>query len=409
MLRAAVLDERVRFGFACVVAFSWYVAGILGEAGQNAAPAVVIGVPAALVVIWWRVRPTRALVLSAVALLLVPIIAMSSGRSALILASTGWFAVLGASASFDRRLRWAGAGLAAADVLVVLVATFGYGSEFLFVFAAFSMAVAVGLGWLWRQSRVSTALRERLEVTTARSEAAERDILLELERNRIAREVHDVVAHSLAVVIAQADGARFAAEARPESVAPALEAISDTARRALGEVRTMLHDLRTSGEGAVIPGPDDLAGLVEGIRALDVHVEDATFGEPGRLDERSGLALYRIAQEALTNAMRHGDRSEPVGFELDWGAREVVLVVTNAVPMDAVPASERAGHGVTGMLERAADADGDCSAGIGSNGRYRVRVALPVVRGTGSEPAPDATTRTDSLAELFAPLTVHRA
>jgi signal transduction histidine kinase len=215
--------------------------------------------------------------------------------------------------------------------------------------------------------------------------------------------VHDVVAHSLAVVIAQADGARFAAETKPASVAPALEAISDTARRALGEVRTMLHDLRASGTAGVVPGPEDLDGLVAGIRALGVPVDRAEFGEPHALDQRTGLALYRVAQEALTNAMRHGDRGEPVGFELDWGDREVVLVVTNAVPQEAVPSSERTGHGVTGMRERAADVGGDCSAGVGSNGRFRVRVALPVA--PEREPAPEAPpTAADPFTALLASL-----
>jgi signal transduction histidine kinase len=101
--------------------------------------------------------------------------------------------------------------------------------------------------------------------------------------------------------------------------------------------------------------------------------------------------------------MRHGDRAHAVGFELDWGDREVVLVVTNAVPEEAVPATERSGHGITGMRERAADAGGDCSAGVGSNGRFRVRVALPV-EAPAPLAAPPEPERTNPLADLFAPL-----
>ena len=104
--------------------------------------------------------------------------------------------------------------------------------------------------------------------------------------------------------------------------------------------------------------------------------------------------------------MRHGDRAEPVRFELDWGEREVVLVVSNAVPAEAIPASERAGHGVTGMRERAADAGGDCSAGTGSNGRFRVRVALPIPPEPVPEPEPAVT---NPLAALFGPLMEPRA
>ena len=387
-LRAVLVDPRFRLGGAIAVAFLWYVFAVSAEAGRDAAPTAIAGIPGVLVLVWWRRRPWVALALAVAALLLVLWSAANgtpvNGGGVLVL-MTAWFAVLGAALSQDQRLPWAALGLVVLDAFLAL-ANNGVAS---FVIVALAGAMALGAGWGWRQLRRSTVLEGRLSETAERSRAAERDVLLELERNRIAREVHDVVAHSLAVVIAQADGARFAAETKPASVAPALEAISDTARRALGEVRTMLHDLRSSGEAGVVPGPEDLAGLVAGIRALDVEVDEVTFGDARPLDERTGLALYRIAQEALTNAMRHGDRVEPVGFELDWGEREVVLVVTNAVPPEAVPATERAGHGVPGMRERAADADGDCSAGTGSNGRFRVRVALPIPRPVPAEPERD--------------------
>lgn len=396
-LRPALLDPRLRLGAAILVAFCWYTFAVSAEAGRDAVPTALAGIPGVLVLLWWRTRPWIALGLATVSLVLT-LFAVGNGTpvsaGGLLVLMTAWFAVLGAALSRDPRLPWAALGLVAVDAFLSLASN-GVPS---FVIVALFSALAFGLGWGWRQLERTQGLQTRLTETTERGAVAERDVLLELERNRIAREVHDVVAHSLAVVIAQADGARFAAETKPASVAPALEAISDTARRALGEVRTMLHDLRASGAAGVVPGPEDLVGLVAGIRALGVDVEEATFGEARPLDERSGLALYRIAQEALTNAMRHGDRSEPVGFELDWGDREVVLVVSNAVPAEAVPATERAGHGVTGMRERAADAGGDCSAGTGSNGRFRVRVALPVT----PEPAVDPVPEPDGLSGLLA-------
>ncbi|MBW4041555.1 MAG: hypothetical protein HIU86_05435 [Acidobacteria bacterium] len=400
IVRTVLLDPRTRLALASAAAFCWYLLAIAGEAGRNAAPAAIVGIPAVLVLVWWRVRPWRALGLATTALVLIGVTSVlsSPGAGVFMLALTGWFAVLGGSLSPDQRLRWAAAAFAAFDCLVALVVFGGYGMGS-FLGVAFLSAVAVGLGWGWRQLRTSGLLRTRLAQTEQHAATAERDVLLELERNRIAREVHDVVAHSLAVVIAQADGARFAAETKPAAVAPALEAIADTARRALGEVRTMLHDLRTSGEGGAVPGQEDLAGLVEGIRVLGVDVEESSFGEPRPLDEATGLALYRVAQEALTNAMRHGDGTRAVDVEVDWGEREVVLVVTNAVPPEAVPATERSGHGIVGMRERAADVGGDCSAGVGSNGRFRVRVALPIALPAEPEaPAPNP------LAELLAPL-----
>ncbi|WP_375387849.1 sensor histidine kinase [uncultured Amnibacterium sp.] len=406
-VRAVLTDARLRLGFAVFVAVCWYILSIAGEAGRNWIPIAFAGIPSVLVLIWWRTRPWVAIACSVFVLFLLFVftfvLATSANGGAISVGATAWFAVLGAWLTADQRLRWGGALL----VLVYCFLTLGGAGTGAFIAVAFFGVLAIGFGWGWQQLRRSEILQGRLVETAQQATAAERDVLLELERNRIAREVHDVVAHSLAVVIAQADGARFAAETKPASVGPALEAISDTARRALGEVRTMLHDLRTSGEAGVIPGPEDLAGLVAGIRALDVEVDEATFGEARPLDERSGLALYRIAQEALTNAMRHGDRAEPVGFELDWGEREVVLVVTNAVPADGVAATERAGHGIPGMRERAADADGDCSAGVGSNGRFRVRVALPIPREPEPEPEPEAAA--NPLAALLAAAAEPRA
>lgn len=391
-------DQRVAAAASVVAAGIYYVVVVAGEISRTGT-VLITAVPAALVLVFFRHRPLLAMGLSATGILAVA-----------FLMTNGWYiqdvtqqsaaavAIYGAARSGDDRVRRIGVAfsgfVAAGAALFVSARSSGGGGEGL---ALPFLALVIGPWILASLTRDLGQVSERLETVQTRNAAAERDVLLELERNRIAREVHDVVAHSLAVVIAQADGARFAAGTKPASVAPALEAISDTARRALGEVRTMLHDLRTSGEGGVVPGPADLSGLVDGIRSLGVDVDEATFGNPGPLDERTGLALYRVAQEALTNAMRHGDRAQPVGFEVDWGDREVVLVVTNSVPVDAVPATERAGHGVTGMRERASDAGGDCTAGTGSNGRFRVRVALPIPAAQGPEPT------LSPLAALFAP------
>lgn len=387
--RDLLARPHVRLGLAVAAALLWFSFIIAAEAGRNPGFAVFYAAPAVVVFAYWRVRPWLALGFSMLTLVLV-LFAAANGTpvngGGILACTTAWLAVLGASIADEDRLRWASMAFVGLDALLALANSGIVG----FLLVAFFGGLALAAGWAWRQRRAQDVLVDRLDETTERGEAAERDVLLELERNRLAREVHDVVAHSLAVVIAQADGARFAAETKPESVAPALEAISDTARRALGEVRTMLHDLRTSGEGGVVPGAEDLAGLIEGVRGLGVEVDEAVYGEPAPLDRAQGLALYRVAQEALTNAMRHGDRVEPVGFEIDWGEREVVLVVTNAVPVDVAPATERAGHGVTGMRERAADAGGDCTAGVGSNGRFRVRVALPITAPLPAQAEPAA-------------------
>ncbi|WP_162850841.1 sensor histidine kinase [Amnibacterium kyonggiense] len=409
--RQWVVDPRLRAAVWVVAAGAYYAVVVAGEIGRTGS-IIVTAIPAALVLVAFRSRPVLAMGFSATGILLMAW-AMTNGFAIqdATQQSAATFAIFGAARSDDERVRRIGVaftGFVAVAGALFIATRFAGSSGVAVTLGLPFIALTLGPWVVARLARDLGTVSGRLVDTTARSEAAERDVLLELERNRIAREVHDVVAHSLAVVIAQADGARFAAETKPASVAPALEAISDTARRALGEVRTMLHDLRASGESGVVPGPDDLAGLVDGVRALGVEVDEASFGQARPLDQRTGLALYRIAQEALTNAMRHGDRLEPVGFELDWGEREVVLVVSNAVPVEAVAATERAGHGITGMRERALDAGGDCSAGTGTNGRFRVRVALPIAAETTTEAAP-ADAAPNPLAALMAQLAEPRA
>jgi signal transduction histidine kinase len=184
-------------------------------------------------------------------------------------------------------------------------------------------------------------------------EAAEEQTVAEQERTRIARDMHDVVAHSLAVVIAQADGARYAASADPAAATTALTTISATAREALADVRLLLTQLRHSqGEGPQ-PSLADLEQLYGQVRSagvdLRVDVDPAPQGEPATSTQ---LAVYRILQEALTNALRHGGPGG-VDVSLAWHPDRVDLSVRN--DLTPAPAGEKRapGHGLIGMRERA--------------------------------------------------------
>src|SRR5690606_2831270 len=179
---------------------------------------------------------------------------------------------------------------------------------------------------------------------------AQAETAAEQERVRIARDMHDVVAHSLAVVIAQADGARYAAASDPGVTAQALGTISSTARSALADVRLLLTQLRhAQGEGPQ-PTLTDLEELYAHVRAagvdLRVDVDPAPRADPPAAVQ---LAVYRILQEALTNALRHGDEG-PVQVRQQWLPDRLDVEVRNAVAADATPG---AGHGVIGMRERA--------------------------------------------------------
>ncbi|WP_316313707.1 sensor histidine kinase, partial [Clavibacter michiganensis] len=133
------------------------------------------------------------------------------------------------------------------------------------------------------------------------------DVVVEQERNRIARDMHDVVAHSLAVVIAQADGARYARLVDPEAADEALRTISTTARQALGDVRILLAQLRHSEDDAPQPELKELSDLIDQMRSTGLTIEFVETGQPGEFGTGQQLAVYRIVQEALTNVLRHGD------------------------------------------------------------------------------------------------------
>ena len=215
------------------------------------------------------------------------------------------------------------------------------------VFAAstFGLGLSYALGAL-KRTRLS-AIETQRQASVAEALAAS-----EQERKRIARDMHDVVAHSLAVVIAQADGARYAAATQPEVAAEALTTISQTARSALSDVRLLLTQLRHSQAEGPQPSLADLEELYSQVRGagveLRISVDPAPRSDPPAAVQ---LALYRIMQEALTNALRHGDGSA-VDVSLAFEPHTITLRVSNAVAAD--DAANPGGHGLIGMRERAA-------------------------------------------------------
>ena len=243
-----------------------------------------------------------------------------------------------------------------------------------------------------RMSREAQLIAER---ETARAEGevariereaarAERDVAVEQERNRIARDMHDVVAHSLAVVIAQADGARYAAKVDAGSVDDALVTIATTAREALGDVRVLLGQLRHSQGEAPQPALGDLERLLEQMRASGLVIDHRVQGDPQQLGTNRQLAVYRIVQESLTNVLRHGAAGAPVDLLFDWRYDSLHLVVTNVVRPATQPVELRAGddrrggHGLDGMRERATIAGGSLTT-QDADGRFVVHAIVPTL------------------------------
>lgn len=239
------------------------------------------------------------------------------------------------------------------------------------VLLLFVSVLALGFAWvsglLWRV--VLRARRTKAAQLQAEALAAE-----EQERVRIARDMHDIVAHSLAVVIAQADGARYAAAAKPEMATEALGTIAQTARSALSDVRLLLTQLRHRQGDGPQPTLADLETLFSQVRQAGVEpritVDPMPPGEPPGAIQ---LAVYRILQEALTNAIRHGDGS--VDVRLSWLPDRVEIEVANRIGATAQPSSS--GHGLIGMRERAQLVGGSLHAGQEGEA-FLVRASLPI-------------------------------
>lgn len=216
--------------------------------------------------------------------------------------------------------------------------------------AAFALSWTLGL--LTRTRRTARESRMAQQLAEEEEARARQDVIVEQERNRIARDMHDVVAHSLAVVIAQSDGARYAQGSDPESTVVALTTISATAREALSDVRVLLGQLRHSQGESPQPVLEDLDRLLDQMRSSGLTIARSETGTPTPLGTSQQLAIYRIVQEALTNALRHGDAAKEVQVRFEWNPDGLDITVTNSI-IAAPTAATIAGHGLVGMRERA--------------------------------------------------------
>jgi signal transduction histidine kinase len=270
------------------------------------------------------------------------------------------------------------AGLVTLSISLALQST-----ELVTVSTWLSTVLVLTVAWLagenlrGRQARWE-ALEERARNLEAEREERARLAVAE-ERMRIARELHDVVAHSMSVVAVQAGVAHHVIDRRPELAQEALAAIETTSRAALVELRRMLGVLREPGDaGSFEPsaGLADLHGLVAQLADAGVRVALEVTGDPDGVPSGVGLSAYRIAQESLTNVLKHGaDRAR---LAVACRPSEVVVEVTDpgrrGAGADAVPGAE---HGLLGMRERVALFGGRLTAGPDGRGGFRVVATLP--------------------------------
>ncbi|RKQ90434.1 signal transduction histidine kinase [Solirubrobacter pauli] len=238
------------------------------------------------------------------------------------------------------------------------------------------MAVAaVGLGLNVRTRRAYLASVEERAAQLERERDQQGRLAAAAERARIAREMHDIVAHNLSVMIALADGAGYVSEQDPKRAAAAMEQVSQTGRHALGEMRRLLGVLREDSTGlAPQPGLDDLEPLLEQVRAAGLHATLETSGAPVELGAGAELTVYRLVQEALTNTLKHAGSHARAYVRLQYDTTGVEVEVTDDGPGHARVAA--GGQGLTGMRERAAVYGGELEAGPAPAGGWRVRTRL---------------------------------
>jgi len=257
-----------------------------------------------------------------------------------------------------------------------------------------NLAQALGVGaWMLVLFAVAEMARSRKEraVEAERTRAEENARRATEERLRIARELHDVLAHNISLMNVQAGVALHLIDERPEQAREALAAIKQASNEALGELRSVLDILRYGNENvprSPTSGLADLDDMVSRAESAGVRVDRSVSGTPITLPPKIDLAAFRIIQEALTNVTRHAGRAR-AGINLTYDEHDLTITVEDdggGVGSGGAAQPSGGGRGIRGMRERVAALGGDLAAGPLPQGGFRVRARLPLrERGTNPE------------------------
>jgi len=340
-------------------------------------PGVVLAALASLPLVAWRWEPLAIFVFTAAASAALNGFGYPPGPP---LGPTVALYLLGLSPERTRAPRIV-VGVAVATLFVVHVGAVGSAEDefptvpLLFGALVWGGAWVLGDRFRLRRSRVAE-LEERAR-RAERDAERERRLAVAEERTRIARDLHDSAAHAINVILVQAGAARLLTDQDPQRSRAALETIEEVARETLGEIDQLVRALREHGQATLdgVEPPLGLGGLTtlaERHRSAGLTVNVRERGTRRPLSPGLDQAAYRILQEALTNAARHGEGS--VDVQVDFGQSAIELTVTN--PTQASRATAEVGHGIVGMRERASLLGGSLDAGVG-DGRFRVLARLP--------------------------------
>jgi len=358
------IDVVIAATVAVIAQLETWLGGYEPQAAQ-AATALAMTVPLA----WRRIAPLVVLALVIAPLGVMELVGNEADAGYILLALIVAFVSVGSVP--DRRRAIAGLALG----LALLTAVFLLEAESTFV----GDLVFVGgiLGSAWVLAAVLRERSDRADRLVVERDVRAREAVVE-ERARIARELHDVVAHAVSVIAVQSGSLRRRLRHERPAEAEELRAIEETARQALGDMRRMLGLLRTDEDGLALtpqPGLDQVDRLVEKVRETGLAVEVAVEGERRPLPPGVDLAAYRIVQESLTNVLKHAGPAH-ARVALRYDDRELALEITDD-GRGPGPGVNGGGHGLVGMRERVALYGGSLDAAPAPGGGFQVRARLP--------------------------------
>ncbi|GLY18358.1 sensor histidine kinase [Kineosporia rhizophila] len=289
-------------------------------------------------------------------------------------------------AANQSRVRASVAALALDITYVVLVSAsprVNWVDALLVCTAATAAALALGL-WIGTRRSYLAELRDRAE-RLERERDQQHELAVATERARMTREMHDIVAHHLTVVVALSDAAARTAPRSPEQAAEVMRQVSATGRQALAETRRVLNGSNGSSEGegdgrAPVPDLRGIDDLLEGVRTAGLPVSYQVAGDPGKVAIEPGvqLTVYRLVQEALTNTMKHAGAGATATVRLEYGDSRIAVEITDdgGGRRAAAAPSRGPGRGLTGMRERVHAYGGEVDSGPRHPAGWRVSARI---------------------------------